>query len=140
MQTKTCVGCSQIKNVDEFYSNSRGGYRNKCIPCHIETSNLAKASKTSPQKREEWLKQIYGISNLDYNKMILNQNGLCAICSVSQLDLDTVLVVDHHHESGEIRELLCNSCNSGLGVYKENSDLFSKASQYLLKHNKKEHN
>lgn len=138
METKLCYECQETKPLDDFYDNNKGGKRNKCRPCHIRTSKLSKTSKTSPEKREEWLKHIYGISNLDYNKMLLNQNGLCAICGVSQLELETVLVVDHHHDSGEVRELLCHSCNSGLGMYRENPNLFSKASQYLTKHNKKE--
>ena len=64
----------------------------------------------------------------EYLELNRKQAGLCAICST-----DTkFLVVDHDHESGEIRGLLCHSCNKGLGFFKDNINNLLKATNYLV--------
>lgn len=138
MQSKTCCGCGVVKNLDEFYRRpgSNDGYRSKCIPCHIEISNLSKARKSKQAKKQDWINQNYGISNAEYNKLLLLQFGRCAICSTSQLDLETPLVVDHNHNTGNIRSLLCRDCNLGLGNFKDTVELLINAIKYLNQHNK----
>jgi hypothetical protein len=64
------------------------------------------------------LKQKYGIDNDMYYRMLASQDGVCAICG----EVDAVerhLAVDHNHDTGEVRGLLCTRCNLGLGLLKE---------------------
>jgi 5-methylcytosine-specific restriction endonuclease McrA len=70
-----------------------------------------------------------------YNQMFADQGGKCAICGQPETAMyrGTVrnLCVDHNHETGEVRGLLCNFCNQGLGYFKDNPELLKSASAYL---------
>jgi hypothetical protein len=73
----------------------------------------------------------YGISIADYKKMMKQQGGKCAICGDS---LDKVTIrIDHNHETGEVRGLLCASCNTGLGLLKDSPLVLENAKKYLEK-------
>lgn len=79
----------------------------------------------------------YGITNQQYEEMFKNQEGLCKICKKPETCLSGVtkevqrLSIDHSHETGQIRGLLCSNCNRGLGMYKDSPDLLRKAALYL---------
>lgn len=63
------------------------------------------------------------------------QGGVCAICGLEQaVEYSENLSVDHDHETGAVRELLCHHCNVGLGGFKDDPRLLNKASAYLMKH------
>lgn len=76
--------------------------------------------------REYKLKTRYGISIDDYNKMSEQQKGKCKICNE-----ETELVVDHNHETGKVRGLLCRQCNIALGAIKDNTSFLKRAISYL---------
>ncbi len=71
--------------------------------------------KIRRQKIRPHLKEYYGMTLDRYNKMFAEQNGCCKICGVHQVELCKRLAVDHDHGTGEIRGLLCGSCNLALG-------------------------
>jgi len=89
---------------------------------------------------------LYGLSLDDYDVMLKAQNGVCAICGNQETDRDKqtnkvrCLAVDHCHETGEVRGLLCRRCNTGLGLFGTMSFLL-KACSYLEKSSglKKQH-
>jgi len=83
------------------------------------------------KKRVRSLKYYYNITLEDYNKMFNEQNGCCAICNTNQNDLVKKLAVDHCHSSLKIRGLLCHYCNTGLGMFKDNTQFLIKAADYL---------
>jgi len=76
----------------------------------------------------------YGISLDDYNNLFEKQNGCCTICQTHQMDLKKKLVIDHNHESGKVRGLLCAPCNMALGLLKDNSTTLLKASNYVAEY------
>jgi hypothetical protein len=80
-------------------------------------------------QRKCTLKYYYGISIEDYEAMLARQNGVCAICKTKPPDQP--LCVDHDHATKKVRRLLCRGCNSGLGNYKDDPRLTSRASGYL---------
>jgi len=84
---------------------------------------------------ESRLKRVYGITQVQYDQMLKDQNGVCKICGyanpVSKKGTPRALAVDHDHISGKIRGLLCNSCNSLLGHAHDNCDLLRAALKYL---------
>ena len=78
-------------------------------------------------KRNSNLKYRYGITEKDFDDMYSAQKGRCAICNEKK-----PLVVDHDHDTGEVRGLLCNTCNSGMGKLMDNMLLLARALKYLL--------
>ena len=77
------------------------------------------------------LKQKFGINYDQYQMILQEQNGVCAICDESEPVVNRSLSVDHDHETGKIRGLLCSNCNPGIGKFKEKIELLKKAVAYL---------
>jgi len=76
----------------------------------------------------EHLQRRYDIGLGDYDDMWKAQGGVCKICG--QAEKKRRLAVDHDHETGKIRGLLCTNCNMGLGHFKDNPKLLDLAAQY----------
>ena len=77
-------------------------------------------------------KERYGITYDTYKEMLKEQNHKCAICGTDEVDTrNSKLCVDHCHNTGQVRKLLCHSCNCGLGHFKDSSELLIKAAEYL---------
>jgi hypothetical protein len=84
------------------------------------------------QQRRWYLWRKYRISEADYDEALRRQNGLCAICkSPEPGGRRECFVVDHDHESGQVRGLLCIKCNIGIGFFKDNTDVMLSAIAYL---------
>jgi hypothetical protein len=97
--------------------------------------------KRNPMRAKSFeLKRMFGISVEDYMRMYETQNGCCDICGQRGDEINggdrrtSTLAVDHCHETGRIRSLLCASCNRGLGLLKDSPDILEKAIAYLRKH------
>lgn len=86
----------------------------------------------------EHRKGRYRLSRDDYNRMVAEQKGLCAICSKPPRGKSPmgVLHVDHDHATDVVRALLCDRCNKGLGCFKDEPALLWKAAMYLAQHKK----
>ena len=77
----------------------------------------------------------YGITYDKYKEMLKAQNHKCFICGIDEVDSRSQkLCVDHDHETGQVRKLLCHNCNCGLGHFKDNAQVLSKALAYLEEH------
>lgn len=78
----------------------------------------------------------YGITVDDRDDLIDSQKGLCAICGQPPMGKRQhgVLHVDHDHETGRVRAMLCSNCNLGLGKFKDDPDLLARAAQYVYMH------
>lgn len=80
--------------------------------------------------RDSTLKLKYGITIEEYEKIFDSQNGVCDICKKPD-PRGRRLSVDHNHNTGKIRSLLCGNCNSMLGMSGDNPDLLRKGAKYL---------
>lgn len=102
--------------------------------------------KNNPEKvRQRWQSRSYltrldhhlrgkfGITLAEYNDMLEKQDGLCAICGQPPRG-QRRLGVDHCHETGKVRQLLCHPCNSGMGLLGDNIETLQRAIAYLEKH------
>lgn len=78
-------------------------------------------------QRKQRFKKVYGISLADYDVMLAQQGGACAICKIS----GAKLCVDHCHATGKVRGLLCAKCNSALGFCNDDPNHFLAAIAYL---------
>jgi hypothetical protein len=82
------------------------------------------------EKRRDYdLKKTYGITQKEYEDMERRQERCCAICGA--MKEKNGLVVDHDHNTGKVRGLLCYACNSGIGTLQDSIDLLHKAIKYL---------
>ena len=78
--------------------------------------------------KDAGLRHRYGLTIEHYDALSSAQNGLCAICEKAH-----ELVVDHNHETGAIRGLLCSQCNKGLGHFGDSAKTIENAARYLTK-------
>lgn len=109
-----------------------------CREWHIKNPERARANQLAwskrldkDYKRRRQLKN-YGMSLEDYNDMLQRQNGVCAICDKPPKESKN-LQVDHDHNTGIVRGLLCFRCNYGMSFFSENPDRMEKAVNYLRK-------
>jgi hypothetical protein len=123
---KTCDGCGKVRVLKDF-TNSK--YPNTCKLCE-KLQLKSKKGKT----KDTYLQREYGITIEQYDEMLLLQNHSCAICKIHIVNLDKELAVDHDHETGEVRELLCSNCNTALGLIKDKSWVAHRMFRYLKKH------
>lgn len=145
MKTKQCRDCRLFKEFEQFIKNKAfsSGYDTLCKNCNRKRvqewrkNNPEKRAKqqqreaTKDYTRNKFLKYYYGITLEKYNEMFKNQNGCCAICKKHQVELNKRLFVDHCHNTGKIRKLLCQKCNTLLGMAEENPDVLKEAINYL---------
>jgi hypothetical protein len=68
----------------------------------------------------------------ELRKMWLDQEGRCAICG-DELSEDAFRI-DHNHQTGKVRGLLCISCNTGIGLLQDSPEVLSSAAEYIKKH------
>jgi hypothetical protein len=125
---KRCTKCKVEKPLDAFYERKYkkngkeygDGYSYECKPCRRFCSIAGHLKKT------------YGLSQIGYDAILANQEYRCAICGLHADDnLHGKLYVDHSHETGEVRGLLCRACNTGLGHFRDNPLLLAKAAEYI---------
>lgn len=148
---KTCIHCKLKRHTKYFNkrSSSKDGLDYICKDCAkvkrkriynneelIDTvkakSRLWKKANKAKVKNRRFL-YLYGITLEHFNKMKVKQGGCCAICNKKP---KTTLCVDHDHETGKVRGLLCGVCNRSLGLFQDDLDILRQAVKYLRKHKK----
>ena len=124
---KTCNVCYERKSITDFYrqSSAKDGHQNRCKSC--ANSDVTKRL-TSKKNRKYLIASKYGISEKEYDLLLAKQNNKCAICSS---EFTSTPCVDHDHEHGYSRGLLCSNCNLGLGHFKDSISSLEKAITYL---------
>ena len=99
--------------------------------------NQAKIKVYNEMNQEKYrsyeLKRKYNLTIEEYNELFVNQCGKCAICGKHQTKLKMSLAVDHCHETGKIRGLLCSNCNRGIGLLNNDIENLKCAIIYLNK-------
>jgi hypothetical protein len=130
---KTCTKCKIEQPLTEYYKqkNTRDGLKPSCRTCCKATTKawVDKAQPTSEYRLDARLKHLYGITLEQFNTMVVEQNGVCAICD--KPPVDERLVVDHCHITGKVRGLLCRLCNSGIGKLGDDVERLKRAVAYL---------
>jgi len=136
MSLRICTHCSLEANTEEelqnFVKDKKGKYsrENRCKPCASLIMKKHTALDPSKQRNREY-KHRYGITLTDYNTMFQEQGGCCAVCKRHQTEVTRRLSVDHCHNTGEVRALLCGRCNIGLGQFKDNTEILAVAIEYI---------
>jgi len=139
--TKICIRCKKEKRITEFMkvNRNRDGRSATCKLCKKAGRKEYRAKpdvikKTAVYNKEYKLLINYGISIKDKNSIVEKQGGKCAICGNKLIDSKNKTCVDHNHKTGEIRGILCNCCNRGLGLFKDSKQNLINAADYLERH------
>ena len=98
-------------------------------------NELARISyhKNKSTARNRQLKEKFGISIEEYDELLKKQNNKCAICESISCKSGNRFAVDHDHNTGRVRGLLCLACNTSLGQFNDSQELLYKAISYLQK-------
>ena len=132
-----CTGpCGQLRHpTDDFYLFKGNRHSAKCKECTKATR--IEYGKANPEKiRNNNLRKAFGITAEQYDEMFAAQGGVCAICGQQSRTKHgngktRKLAVDHDHETGEVRGLLCMACNRAMGLLKDNPRVLRRAADYL---------
>ncbi len=158
---KTCSKCKETKEDTEFHpSTSRGTLQSWCKQC--KARDYAEKREVNKLKRKEWYLQNkskvlsqgkakrkdinfnteynikrrcrkYGISERVYYAKLAENKGCCEIC---KNPFNSTPAIDHDHITFNFRSLLCDNCNTALGLLKENLNIINNMIEYLNKHKK----
>lgn len=140
---KTCRTCKTERPFADFYVKDRGreeyvatsaGYDSRCKEC--TRTGAAEYRAANPEKhRNSWRRSNYmkkfGITIEDFDRMFAAQEGRCAICKTHQSEIPKTLAVDHDHDTGKVRGLLCIDCNHALGRFFDSVETMESAISYL---------
>lgn len=116
---KKCGQCKQIKLTEEFSKSkhSPDGKQNRCRACQ----NIRLRKRNT------------GVDHETFLKLKETHNNTCAICLVHEKDFDSSwlkLCVDHNHDTGQIRGLLCTRCNRSLAGFRDDAEVIDRAAEY----------
>lgn len=102
--------------------------------CTTHHRAFKKAQKKNNHERR--VAKVYGLEPGDYDRMYAEQGGVCAICQRAR-GVVKRLAVDHDHDTGLVRGLLCGPCNQLVGYFRNSPDTFRRAADYLDRANAK---
>ena len=137
IQYKTCFTCKEEKSRDEYHRHgkSRDGLYHECKACY---STRRRSKYDQHKNKVTMLKRRYDLTWDTYLDMLADQHGKCPIC-MEELAMDPdcprsglAPVVDHDHDTGRVRAILCADCNRGIGMFKENPDALWSAARYVI--------
>ncbi|MBB4744479.1 hypothetical protein BJY16_007938 [Actinoplanes octamycinicus] len=122
-----CPDCGEAKPLAEFprSRNDTGGYGRYCKPCHNMRGKETR-QRLYGGSREYHLRRRYGIGQAEFDALLADQGGVCAICGAPDPQH-----VDHDHRTGRVRGILCFNCNGGLGQFRDDPVFLANAITYL---------
>lgn len=141
MTYRVCDRCNISKPIKS--------YKHKqdvlCRVCTTAIENIQRIKEEKPKKEKKPKKNIYNkerarvylckrynLTVAEYESMYYNQHGLCAICHKPEIQ-GRLLAIDHDHDTGIVRGLLCGKCNQGIGYLQDDIKLLYSAIEYLSK-------
>ena len=143
LETRECRVCGQEKNLLADYYLSRkdptlaSSYSYECKECTIQRT-VEYNKNNSASVRSQYLKRQYGLTFEEFDTMLSSQDNACAICGTKQPSKNRGRTrrfhVDHDHETGKVRGLLCKSCNIALGEIGDNIHTLKSMIEYLENH------
>lgn len=147
---KRCPECGESKSLEEFYrsKNASDGDSGYCKPCSLsrqrewrakDADHLKAYERSRPKvdyetRRAAQLRREYGIEPQDFDRMVSDQGGRCAVCDEQPEPIRgrrIGLFVDHCHDTGEVRGLLCSRCNTGIGQMRDDPRIMRAAIAYV---------
>ena len=141
---KVCTVCKQSLHYEHYHKSkqTKDGYGYRCKECDKKARHKYREEnkeRFAEVSRRKNLKHRYGITLEQYYEMLQSQDNRCAICNTTENKVigerrDWNWAVDHCHDTGKVRGLLCNTCNRALGLFQDNKEILEKAIAYLETH------
>lgn len=125
---KICKRCGKQKDADQFrrIPGNRDGLDTKCVPCAREYDR----ERQPRYRRRSFANKLqlrYGVSFDQWSEMLIGQGGRCAVCCEQLINVH----LDHDHSSGQVRGLLCPSCNLAEGHLASNPARARALAEYM---------
>ncbi|MGZ4659718.1 MAG: endonuclease VII domain-containing protein [Arthrobacter sp.] len=154
---KQCIGCGEWKPLDREHFNVKPEHSTGFHPLCKDCRNARRRATYDPTGTQAWREaQIeadpdwsfnqarrhtyarHGISEEDYTSMLAEQGGVCYICQREETTVHSggrvkLLAVDHDHQTGAVRGLLCQKCNHALGLFDDDPERLRRAADYIEK-------
>lgn len=145
-----CRSCREVKSSSEFVrrANTKLGFDTECGSClRKRDRDRYRRDRAKRKEQSRWgqMKQKFGMTKADWESLFEKQNGQCAICDaamsrswfeVARISAQNSACVDHDHDTGNVRSLLCRHCNQGIGLLRDSSRIAERAAAYLRSHGK----
>lgn len=129
---KRCSSCLAVKRATQF---TRDKHTFTELSAYCKECNKKKARfrnrRDRAKRREKALVSEFGITQEEYDGMLLAQGGGCAICGKTPEQEGKALSVDHDHVTGRVRGLLCTPHNFGVGLFRDDPEMLRRASVYV---------
>jgi hypothetical protein len=156
---KRCKICGELKPLEDFYRTpgARDGFRLECKKCNLAARaakyrenprptiervmrwqranreqyqarqrEYVESGKKSISNRKSHLKRKYGLTLAEFDTLLASQGGGCAICGLPDADN-----VDHDHDTGRVRGILCFPCNVAVGLLHDSEERARSAAAYI---------
>ncbi|EEP75175.1 hypothetical protein MCAG_05502 [Micromonospora sp. ATCC 39149] len=123
---KWCPDCGDTKPLEDFpRTRKAGGRHSYCKPCH-NARGKETVQRLYGGTREYHLRRRYGVGQKEFDELLAEQGGVCAICGGADPQH-----LDHDHRTGWVRGILCFNCNGGLGQFRDSPTRLARAITYL---------
>ena len=134
MKTKKCTCCGETKPTTEFYKRKSRrdgeGLVSTCKPCTIERSRTRYHSNAD-DINDRRAARTYGTTVEHIQEMRKQANGICQCCGNPGEGHYKRLVIDHCHATGKIRGLICQKCNTVLGLVKDRVEVLQNLQNFM---------
>lgn len=144
--SRACKDAARNAKVRADLAAAKAGRTCAGVGCDVDISHRRMNAKwcsqacaqrqRAPELRRRYrLASKYGITPDRYSAMLAEQEGRCAICGASDPKTKHGFWhIDHCHASGKLRQLLCSTCNTGLGSFFDDPELLDRAAAYVRRH------
>lgn len=155
---KFCTKCKTTKDLSSYHKDrtNSDGVTHHCKSCRKDWNDewrsknkerINQLNRGNRKKRKEYyscperkmkyreleLKRVFGIGHSWYEDTLKSQGGVCMICKKHKVASNKFfMTIDHCHATGQIRGILCNWCNRGLGAFDDNIECLASAIRYLI--------
>ncbi len=125
MEMKICKTCQTEKPLSEFWKRT---YKSGVVKTQSKCKSCQTTKRRKYYKPHEYARRKWNLTEEEYTTLINRSQGLCEVCNTPMGDKRCI---DHNHSTGEIRGVLCNKCNTALGLVGDNTTTLTKLIQYL---------
>lgn len=130
---KLCKNKLHEMTIENTYQRTKKKRPPTCRACKQAAEKryaIAHRIEISGYQKRNHIQRTYGVTPEQFKSMVARQQGNCAICGEAMKNPQ----VDHSHTTKEVRELLCTSCNQGLGMFRDSPQRLNAAVAYLERH------